>query len=78
MTHPELERSISARTTHGEESGATDYSEPLPDEALRIEANIEKEPQRNVIYWEPDDPDNPHNWPTVSLNGLSFCSPLNL
>ncbi|RPB01133.1 MFS general substrate transporter [Choiromyces venosus 120613-1] len=63
MANQNLERTISIRTLHGEDVGATDYSEPLPVEVMRIEGNVEQ--NKHVIYWEPGDPDNPHNWSDV-------------
>ncbi|PWW78652.1 MFS general substrate transporter [Tuber magnatum] len=60
MADQSLERTISIRTFHGEDAWATDYSEPLPVEAMQIGGIVEQD--KHVIYWEPGDPDNPHNW----------------
>ncbi|KAG0642276.1 major facilitator superfamily domain-containing protein [Tuber brumale] len=77
MTDQNLERTISIRTFHGEDAGATDYSEPLPVEAMRIEGVVERD--KHVIYWEQGDPDNPHNWSNgrkwmISLIGIMTVS----
>lgn len=72
MADQNLERTISIRTFHGEDAGATDHSEPLPVEAMRME-NVQQD--KHVIYWEPGDPDNPHNWSDVCVFLKSLISP---
>lgn len=72
MTDQNLERTISTRTFHGEDAGATDHSEPLPVEAMRM-GDVQQD--KHVIYWEPGDPENPHNWPDVCVSLKSVNLP---
>lgn len=70
MADLQLEKTLSIRPSHWSAPGQTDYSEPLPNEAEKMEEKYDEKPHRKMVYFAPGDRENPYNWSLVSLAHL--------
>lgn len=75
MAELQLEKTLSIRPSHWSNPGQTDYSEPSPDEAEKMEEKYNENPNRNLVYFATGDSDNPYNWSMVgSIHYSSLTS----
>lgn len=65
MAELQLTQSLSIRPSHWSGPGNTDYSEPMPDEAEKMDEKFDEKPNLNLVYFAPGDPENPYNWSMV-------------
>ncbi|KAI5845080.1 major facilitator superfamily domain-containing protein [Morchella snyderi] len=72
MAELQLTQSLSIRPSHWSGPGNTDYSEPMPDEAEKMDEKFDEKPNLNLVYFAPGDPENPYNWSMGRKTFISF------